>query len=841
MGFYGNITNASTTNLVFDRTYGSKYALMSSMKADNLFLARYALVEYEYDDSNGEVYDKFYWDGIENTSNNILLYKASNKKVTIKLGTEADPAYPHKAFNGQAEGIVLRNQIVIGKYSSNKMAFFRCVGSTSDESARFTQIVATDASVYERNQTIDKLIYNEPKGFDSTAWQKLYDSNTNEEIYLNIASLNSVVPEFQVSADPPTSLPNLPHFSANSGGVFYDLHMQPQWGFRVGQAEDKEKSDEKTKWTKHSISNYGDSIVQYYYNEEEAKWQPVYSYTTEEDQMKVSADIYYNAAGFDPLVRTYDEDSDNHINVLPTGSSENKYVTHGSAAGKTAKDIQELRISLPIIGNIVCKLWDLIHGENRDDSETTSLQGRLNSFNNLEENAIPVVKDNIISSGKLQGDTWITPHITTNDNDNEIEYLVMVEHNNPDSTLENLTVIGGNDSKDEETTLNFGEGIVLPRISYDKKGHIQSSYEFNYILPTLSLVSEENNKGEILSDLSFVSQNGEGKFTKSYSYVGDLLLNGYVLADSYEDTSLSESDNVNTAFAKLQYQINTKTSSDNTKFGVIDQSINNVNERINSLDYTDTAKDNEYVSAVNQVDGVVSVSRVALPEIYNSSVNFTYGTEGENKQNIPWLFTKTSEIETNTNSALTAISDMDYNDTQENSYVSGITQTNGKISVSYTLFPNIYNAESQFSYGEEQSETTMTIPGLFTTVYNLNKVIDDLDYVEANSNENEYIYSVSQNNGKISCSKKTLPEIYNSSTTFEYAENNPKTIGQWFELVKELEGKINTLETQLTSANNQITNLNNAIANLTARVDALENPIEETPPVEEGGEETPTE
>ena len=73
----------------------------------------------------------------------------------------------------------------------------------------------------------------------------------------------------------------------------------------------------------------------------------------------------------------------------------------------------------------------------------------------------------------------------------------MVEHNNPDSTPENLTVMGGNDSKDNGVTLNFGEGIVLPRISYDKKGHIQSSYEFNYTLPNLSLESKEDNKGEI--------------------------------------------------------------------------------------------------------------------------------------------------------------------------------------------------------------------------------------------------------------------------------------------------------------------------------------------------------
>lgn len=779
MGFYGNITNASTTNLVFDRTYGSKYALMNSMKADNLFLARYALIEYDYDDSNSEVYDKFYWDGIDNTSNNILLYKASNKKETIKLETEADPVYSHKALNGQTEGTVLRNQVVIGKYSSSKMAFFRCVGYTSDGSASFKQIVATNASIYERNQTIDKLIYNEPKGFDSTAWQKLYDSNTNEEVYLNIANLNSVVPDFKVSADPPTSLPDLPHFSTNSGGSFYDLHMQPQWGFRVGQVKNDGKSDEKTKWIKHSISSYGDSISTQYYDENTGNWLSV-SGVSEKDQMKVSADIYYNAAGFDPSTRAYDQESDNYINVLPTGSSGNKYVTHGSAAGKTAKDIQELRISLPIIGNVVCKLWDLIHGENRDNSETTSLQGRLNSFNNLEDNAIPVVKDNIIRSGKLQGDTWITPYVATIKNDNQInEYQIIVNHNDPNT--EEFTTIGGNGSENKEATLNFGGEIIVPRISYDEKGHIiqSSSYEFNYTLPKLSLEQKENNEGEILSDLSFEFKDGKGKFTKTYSYVGNLSLNGYQLANSYDNVSLSAGDNVNMAFAKLQYQINTKTSNDNTRFDTIDQAINGVNKRINDLNCIDTAEANNYVSAVSQTNGVISVSRVALPEIYNSSVNFVYDTE-ENKYNIPWLFTKTYDIESKTNSALTAISNMDYNITQENSYVSGITQTDGKINVSYTVFPNIYNAETQFSYGEEQSQTTMTIPNLFTTVYNLNKTIDDLN------------------------------------------------------------GKINTLESQLTNANNQITDLNKAITTLTERVNALENPTQETPPAEEGGQETPT-
>jgi len=74
--------------------------------------------------------------------------------------------------------------------------------------AKFKEISPAGASAYARNQAIDNIIYNEAKGFDSTAWQKIYDNNTDTESYLNIANLNSVVPTFEVSSDAPTSLPD---------------------------------------------------------------------------------------------------------------------------------------------------------------------------------------------------------------------------------------------------------------------------------------------------------------------------------------------------------------------------------------------------------------------------------------------------------------------------------------------------------------------------------------------------------------------------------------------------------------------------------------------------------
>ena len=51
-----------------------------------------------------------------------------------------------------------------------------------------------------------------------------------------VAELNSVVPSFTVSQDAPTLSPITPHFDENSTNVLYNLHVQPQWGFRLKKA-----------------------------------------------------------------------------------------------------------------------------------------------------------------------------------------------------------------------------------------------------------------------------------------------------------------------------------------------------------------------------------------------------------------------------------------------------------------------------------------------------------------------------------------------------------------------------------------------------------------------------
>jgi hypothetical protein len=47
MGFYGNITNTSRTQFVFDRTYANRAAMDISANYDGVYIGRYVLVEYD--------------------------------------------------------------------------------------------------------------------------------------------------------------------------------------------------------------------------------------------------------------------------------------------------------------------------------------------------------------------------------------------------------------------------------------------------------------------------------------------------------------------------------------------------------------------------------------------------------------------------------------------------------------------------------------------------------------------------------------------------------------------------------------------------------------------------
>ena len=223
--------------------------------------------------------------------------------------------------------------------------------------------------------------------------------------------------------------PITPHFDADSTNVYYKLHTQPQWGLRVAAKSNETNSDGVTTWMNTT-------------------YDPITDTTTTYKDENVIAAINYNGPAFEKQIdknRTNEigikkhDNSNNYITILPTGESGQKYYTHTNKNGEKvyekAPDIQEMRISLPAIGNMISDAWDIIHGPYRNDDmrefdtngkNVSSLKGRLDSIDALEDDTIPVKRDidGKLVGNKINGGKTTDTDYTGKDDDEWIETLV---------------------------------------------------------------------------------------------------------------------------------------------------------------------------------------------------------------------------------------------------------------------------------------------------------------------------------------------------------------------------------------------------------------------------------
>lgn len=383
MGFYGNITNVNKTQFAFDRTYPNRKTMEARLATDEIYLGRYVLIEYDTDGAHTlDTYLKCY---VKEGSLGEEFYTSPTFEAKTRVRWSATNAEGKPSV----EGTVMTDELIYvekdltpeDKNTALSQVFYKCINGKNSRDGDIAQfkLVSASESNYTKNYNIDTSTYGEGRGYDSTVWQKVYSQGT--EKYVMIAELNSVVPTFDLSADAPTMNPITPHFDADSTNVYYKLHWQPQWGFRVAEA------------------NGGNSDVQ-------ATWETA-SYDPLTDKISltentVDAAINFNGPAFDPQLKkatiNKHDDGDNYITILPTGKSGQEYNTHNGTGNKqAAEDIQEMRINLPAIGNMMSDAWDIIHGPNRDDARTDangSLQGRLNSFKDIGGNQIPVKRSN---------------------------------------------------------------------------------------------------------------------------------------------------------------------------------------------------------------------------------------------------------------------------------------------------------------------------------------------------------------------------------------------------------------------------------------------------------------
>ena len=426
MGFYGNITNVNKTQFTFDRTYPNRRTMEDRIFDDAIYLGRYVLVEYGLDvGTTLDTYYKGYYRK-QGLSDEFYSSPSFDAKTRLKWTKTADPKNPLRGIDDK----ILSGQLIYVEIDitpedtdpTTTYVFYQCINDSSSKEgdiAIFEKVVA-NTSPYTTNYNIDlaKFDQGQGRGYDSTVWQKVYSEGKDK--YVMIAELNSVVPTFALTEDPPTMVPLTPHFDADSTNVYYKLHWQPQWGLRVA-AKEGEPSDSPTIWVKEEYDPKTDKKKKLYFNASTNEWKEYYSFkeVLSNENAHMPAAIHYNLAAFDAQLdteRTSEEGIAKHVNdtnyftILPTGKSGKEYNMHdGTGEFRSAEDIQEIRVNLPAIGNMMSDAWDIIHGPRRNDDMrqydengdvVESLQGRLDSIAAINANEIPVKR---ISDGRLVG------------------------------------------------------------------------------------------------------------------------------------------------------------------------------------------------------------------------------------------------------------------------------------------------------------------------------------------------------------------------------------------------------------------------------------------------------
>lgn len=239
---------------------------------------------------------------------------------------------------------------------------------------------------YQDNYNIDKEVYpDKGRGYDSTVWQKVHLDG--EEKYVMIAELNTVVPTFDVTADAPTITPLAPHYDKDSTNIYYKMHIQSPWGFRVKPANnydvnminnstgatiegthlltdtDFEYSDESSKVYRVALKDLEPTTYSLKVGEGEAEWVP------EDQGSDIPLAIYYNKDGFNPEMISHTAESlEDKIAITPTGKSGYQYNTVHKTDDPNLNvltpqvDTQELSILLPSIGNTIASVWDIVYG-----------------------------------------------------------------------------------------------------------------------------------------------------------------------------------------------------------------------------------------------------------------------------------------------------------------------------------------------------------------------------------------------------------------------------------------------------------------------------------------------
>lgn len=625
MGFYGNITNTSKTTFSFDKIYANRRDMDADCAlGDGVFLGRYVLVEYGATILNDiqEVYvngslsmriTTFYSDPIKRDSMYVVPW-VERKIVKVKTTTSSGIAN-YNYYQGVSEG------------SSHNQIWKRLSGYSVIENK-------PDDEAYKLNYDIDYQQYG--RGYDSTVWIKQFINN--EEKYVQIAELNTVVPVFEI-------LPQAPQDIYTLVDLKEDTYQPDKYYYFNGTSYVKDTGPFVTSRKYYSV----------YTNPDGTPYWPPYVSIDEINSTNINyriqvptnfllnldpENIDFNAEGFNKDVHHFSNEENSITYTLGTTNYPYYYdVEQDGVTGEyKADDIKNLVIKLPGLGNTACRVYDLLYGEERQlNYNADNVSGALNRLNkklnsiNLEANKLLYVSpekdkdigDKIIKSAEILGDNWIK-YSTSNNTD---QTTTQFKFSHKPTELKNLTV--GVNAQEP----NFGAKITIPNFTVDDAGHVISQGTSDITIPKGSYTTSD--KGNIITNLVFTDTTGA--FIETKDYLGNLKIG----TKDYTNTNLGL-DNTSTLTESID-KISDKLTSNLTT------SKDYVNSEIAKLKVEDQAVDKKFVTAVSEEKGKITVTRAELtandiPSLTHAKIS-DWDAEVTNK-----LSTLKTELTTNINS-----------------------------------------------------------------------------------------------------------------------------------------------------------------------------------------------
>lgn len=626
MGFYGNITNTSKTTFTFDKIYSNRLQMDNSCTSDGIFLGRYVLIEYGLPATQylvGYLDNKIMYDDPSDRSDSHIILCENGKLVKVKRSNQWYLYVGNVTASGTKEW----------KYLTR---------ITNDR---------VDDEQYNLNYQIDYPVYG--RGYDSTVWIKQYINN--QETYVQIAELNTVVPNFSIYP----LLPQDPYVAVDDASIVY----QPGKYYYYDETDSHYKLDNSDTKTEGRIyyleSELGPAITT-----DQSSTNLLYKLRVPTNfQLDLDDNnIYYNKEGFNKAKRSYDNTTENTINYKLSQSRYRFYynVEQDNVVGEPIEDgydRKSLVVKLPALGNAVCDTYDLLYGQNRNDSATnfdkTNIKGALNTLNRkmsldkLDTNKLIYfstetdndINDNYMKSATIEGDNLISVDANIEKNSG----IIKITHNN-------LDVSKASKSYGEDVDFGtFGSSIKLPKLFTDRAGHIVKEETFSVSIPKGSYTNTK--EGNVLTSLSFTDTTGA--LSSEKSYLGTLALGeGYTINNKLnaitKDTTLNDSiskliDNSDSKYNTLLGQSNNSFGKDTVptlyglrqginadrdnisnlsdKIDVLNGTVSitnsvaySIKQAIDKLDKADNKVDKQFVTAVEEKNGLITVSRSALQE-----------------------------------------------------------------------------------------------------------------------------------------------------------------------------------------------------------------------------------